>query len=91
MENLLVVMGEIIATAISAGITPAKGLIRLSIRDEYPNQGTNPLTYDQMINVINNSLTNRLNGLGISNTKEVSNELIEAITKLQSLFTISPL
>jgi hypothetical protein len=89
LENIIAAMGEIIATSINAGITPAKGLIRLSIRDEYPNQGTDPLTYDQILNVINNSLVNRLKGLGITNTKEISNELVKALTKIQSLFTMS--
>lgn len=82
-------MGEIIVSSLNVGITPAKGLIRLSIKDEYPNQGTDPLTYDQMRNVITNSLIKRLQGLGFSNTKEISNELIKAITKVQSLFTMS--
>ena len=89
MENIIGIMGEIIATAINKGVTPAKGLVRLSIKEEYPNQGTTLLTFVQMKNVINNSLQNRLQGLGISNSKEISNELIRAITKIQSLFTLS--
>ncbi len=91
MENIISVLGEIIASSINSNITPAKGLIRLSIKYEYPNQGNNPLTYDQMVNVIKNSIVKRLKGLGITNINDISNELVKTTTKLQSLFTMSPI
>ena len=73
-------------------ITPAasRGLLKLAIKDEIgPFKPLELISFNDLKNVINNSLEKRLHKLNIENLQEIIKNLLEELTKNQSLITMS--
>lgn len=73
------------------GITTpaARGLIRLSIKDEFgPFKEITSLSYNDFYNVFSNSLKNRLIQLNISNYEIIVQHLLDDLTLNKSLITM---
>lgn len=73
-------------------ITPAasRGLLKLAIKDELgPFKPLELISFNDLKNVINNSLERRLNKLDIQNLQNILKNLLEELTKNQSLITMS--
>ena len=73
-------------------ITPAasRGLLKLAIKDEVgPFKPLELISFNDLKNVINNSLEKRLHKLNIENLQEIIKNLLEELTKNQSLITMS--
>jgi hypothetical protein len=73
-------------------ITPpaSRGLLKLAIKDELgPFKPLESINFNDLKNVINNSLQKRLQKLNIQNFQNVIKNLLEELTKNQSLITMS--
>ncbi|MBD3255316.1 MAG: hypothetical protein GF383_09500 [Candidatus Lokiarchaeota archaeon] len=82
-------LGERLAEKINISSPAGRGLLKLSIKDELgPFKELNQIRYKELENIINNSLKERLIGLGISDHGEVLKYLLEELNANQSLITI---
>ena len=83
-------LGDILAE--ETGISPpaARGLIKLSIKDELgPFKAFNTINYADYITILKNSLKKRLIKLEISNFESIIAFLLEELELNQSIITIA--
>ncbi|MFX1236192.1 MAG: hypothetical protein ACFFAS_07460 [Promethearchaeota archaeon] len=82
-------LGEKLATHIGISPTAARGLLKLSIKDELgPFTDFTKLNLIDLCRVINKSFKNRLIKLEISEYQTIINMMIEELTLNQSLITL---
>ncbi|MBN1803186.1 MAG: hypothetical protein JW891_16870 [Candidatus Lokiarchaeota archaeon] len=82
-------LGDIIARRIGISPTAARGLLKLSIKDELgPFTDFETINYENLYRVICRSLKKRLVKLEISFYEEIIRLMIDELTKNQSLITM---
>jgi hypothetical protein len=86
--NFIDFLGELLSKELKFSIFAARGLLKLSIKDELgPFYSINKINYETIKKVITNSLFSRLNDLDIANPLEIRDFLLEELNKNQSLLT----
>ena len=87
--EILNIMGNIISRELSISPPAARGIIKLSIKDEFgPFKPLRELKYSDMLLVVNNSLRKRFITLNIKNSEQILFILRKELIKNQSLFTL---
>ncbi|TFG15662.1 MAG: hypothetical protein EU535_01680 [Promethearchaeota archaeon] len=83
-------LGDKLSQQINISPPAARGLLKLSIKDELgPFIDLNQINYNDLCNVLHNSLKERLNKLEISNIEYIISYLLNELTLNQSLITIA--
>ncbi len=83
-------LGDMLEKLIAISPPAARGLLKLSIKDELGSfTNLNKVNYNDFLKVLNNSFKNRLIKLNIPSYDKIVNELIYELTRNQSLFTMS--
>ena len=87
--EILNVIGNVISRELGISPPAARGIIKLSIKDEFgPFKPLRELKYSDMLLVINNSLRKRFITLNIENSEYILSILRKELIKNQSLFTL---
>lgn len=82
-------LGDILAKCIGISPTAARGLLKLSIKDELgPFTDFEQINYGDLLKVINQSLKNRLIKLNFEDFKNIVQLLLNELTNNQSLITM---
>jgi hypothetical protein len=83
-------LGDLLSERINISPPAARGLLRLSIKDEFgPFKPIEQLDYEDLLSVILNSLPIRLKKLEVKSIEKLISFLAEELTKNQSLITMS--
>ena len=83
-------LGDKLAEQMSISPPVARGLIKLSIKDELgPFKALDTINYNDYITVLNNSFKKRLIKLEVSNFEDIVDYLLEKLELNQSLITIA--
>ena len=83
-------LGVVLSKQINISPTAARGLLKLSIKDELgPFIQLKSINYGDLCEVLKNSFNERLIKLEISSPETIVNDLLNELTKNQSLITIS--
>ena len=80
--------GEYLANLIDKKAIVCKGLIRLSVKDKFPNRTPEQLSYDEIKEIFNTSLKERLENVDIPDVNKIVNDLNKHLVQSQSLLTI---
>ncbi|MHA1720831.1 MAG: hypothetical protein ACTSWX_02385 [Promethearchaeota archaeon] len=80
-------LGPKLSELICKEVLPCKGLIRFAIKDA--GKKPNLLTYNDINEIINNELKNRLEQVNIPELDQVITKLNRIVIKNQSVFTMS--
>ena len=87
--EIIYCLGEKLADELKISPPAARGLIKLSIKDQLgPYVEFNRINYNDFCNVLNNSLKERLIILNISNYESIANKLLVELELNQSLITM---
>ncbi len=86
--NVTNYFGEYVAKLIGKKAIICKGLIRLSVKDKYPNKIPEQLNYDEIKEIFNTKLKQRLENVGIPEVNKVISDLNKFLVQSQSLLTI---
>lgn len=82
-------MGKIISRELNISPPAARGIIKLSIKDEFgPFKPLRELKYSDMLLVVNNSLRRRFITLKIKNCEQILSTLRKELNENQSLFSL---
>ncbi|MFW9936737.1 MAG: hypothetical protein ACFFD5_03765 [Candidatus Thorarchaeota archaeon] len=88
--EIINILGNGLANKISISPPAARGLIKLSIKDEIgPFKPLELINYDDLKSTIQNSLKARLKNLQIFNTEMIISDLMDILNKNQSLITMA--
>ncbi len=83
-------LGEILAEIINISPTAARGLLKLSIKDEIgPFTKFEVIKFEDLKNTIENSLRSRLNKLHVKYLEELIENLLKELAENQSLITMA--
>lgn len=87
--EILNIMGKIISRELNISPPAARGIIKLSIKDEFgPFKPLRELKYSDMLLVVNNSLRRRFITLKIKNCEQILSTLRKELNENQSLFSL---
>lgn len=87
--EILNIISKIISRELDISPPAARGIIKLSIKDEFgPFKPLRELKYADMLLVVNNSLRRRFITLKIKNCEQILSILRKELIKNQSLFTL---
>ncbi|MFX1356325.1 MAG: hypothetical protein ACFFA8_03495 [Promethearchaeota archaeon] len=88
--EIINILGNGLANKINISPPAARGLIKLSIKDEVgPFKPLELINYDDLKSTIQNSLKARLKNLQIFNAEKIISDLIDILNKNQSLITMA--
>ncbi len=86
--NFIEFLGNILSKELEISTYAARGLIKLSIKDEFgPFFPLDKITYKLIRKVIKNSLFFRMKRLEVFRFEEIRNYLLDELVKNQSLIT----
>jgi hypothetical protein len=88
MTTIIEILGDPLSEALNIKPIQAKGLLRLAIKDVMPNKNIEHFSLKDITMVLNEGLDERLNKIGVPNSKNLVKDLISYITENQSLLTI---
>lgn len=87
--EILNLIANIISREIGISPPAARGLLKLSIIDEFgPFKPLREISYSDMVLAVNNSLRKRFITLNIKDYEQILSNLINELNKHQSLFTL---
>jgi len=90
MRNVIYIFSEILSKKIDKGLIPTAGLMRLAVKDTFPNKvDYTDLNFKEALQVFAKGLKERLEILSIENVDEIVEEMISELKKHQSLFTMA--
>ena len=88
--EILNILAEFIAKEINISPPAARGLLKLSIKDQLsPFKPLSQITFRDLKNVINSSLKARLNHLNVPNVNKLIDSLIQQLIDHQSLIPMT--
>ncbi len=83
-------LGESLADKISISPTAARGLIKLSIKDELgPFTNVNKVNFNDLHKTISNSFKKRLVNLSIQDVEVITESMLTQLKHIQSLITMA--
>ncbi|TFF97326.1 MAG: hypothetical protein EU541_08385 [Promethearchaeota archaeon] len=87
--EIINILGNKLAVILNISPPAARGLIKLSIKDEFgPFKPISQLNYEDFKLILNQSLRNRLQNLDVVNYDSIVENLLEELKQNQSLITI---
>ena len=88
--DIIYYLGNVLASRINISPTASRGLLKLSVKDELgPFTKFELVKFDNLKNVVNNSLRARLTKLNILDLDDVIQNLLKELTDNQSLITMA--
>ncbi|TFF69057.1 MAG: hypothetical protein EU516_01700 [Promethearchaeota archaeon] len=88
--EIINILGETLAKKLNISPPAARGLIKLSIQDEFgPFKPISQLSYEDFKLIITQSLKERLVNLDVENFKIIINTMLEELKRNQSVITIA--
>ena len=90
MSNFIHIFSEILSKKIEKSLIPTAGLMRLAVKDTFPNkENYDDLNFKEVKQVFSKGLKERLEKLSIKNVEKIVEEMISELKKHQSLFTMA--
>ena len=90
MSNFIHIFSEILSKKIDKSLIPTAGLMRLAVKDTFPNKMDHTdLSFKEVKQVFSMGLKQRLEKLLIKNVEDIIKEMISELKKHQSLFTMA--
>ena len=88
--EIINILGKNLAKNLNISSPAARGLIKLSIKDEFgPFKPINQLNYEDFKLILNQSLKQRLQNLNVINLHVIVERLLEDLKQNQSVITIA--
>ncbi|TFG18214.1 MAG: hypothetical protein EU531_00875 [Promethearchaeota archaeon] len=88
--EIINILGKNLATNLNISPPAARGLIKLSIKDQFgPFKPLSQLSYEDLKLIINQSLKKRLLNLEVVNLRTIINIMLEDLKKNQSVITMA--
>ena len=66
-----------------------KGMIRLAVLDKYPEKTPDQLKYNELKDIFDTTLKQRLENVNTPNAEQISHEIVSYLVKNQSLLTMA--
>ncbi len=81
--------GEFLATLTEKKPMSCKGLIRLAVQDKFPGKTPEQISFNDLKDVFNTTLKERLDNVSTPNTEQISHDIISLLVRNQSLMTMA--
>ena len=81
--------GEYLASVTEKATMSCKGMIRLAVLDKFPGKTPEQISFNELKEVFNTSLKERLDNVSTPNTEQISQNISSYLVKNQSLLTMA--
>ncbi|KKM97902.1 hypothetical protein LCGC14_1163380 [marine sediment metagenome] len=89
MNNVTNFFGEYLAKLTEKRPMACKGMIRLAVLDKFPGKTPEQINFNELKDVFNTSLKERLGNVSTPNTEQISHDIAFFLVKNQSLLTMA--
>jgi len=89
MSNVTNFFGEYLASLTEKETRSCKGMIRLAVLDKFPGKTPEQISFNELKEVFNTSLKERLDNVSTPNTEQISQNIASYLVKNQSLLTMA--
>ncbi|GAI78365.1 unnamed protein product [marine sediment metagenome] len=89
MSNVTNFFGEYLASVTKKETISCKGMIRLAVLDKFPGKTPEQISFNELKEVFNTSLKERLDNVSTPNTEQISQNIASYLVKNQSLLTMA--
>lgn len=89
MNNVTNFFGEYLAKLTEKRPMACKGMIRLAVLDRFPGKTPEQINFNELRDVFNTSLKERLENVSTPNTEQISHDIAFFLVKNQSLLTMA--
>ena len=89
MSNVTNFFGEYLASLTEKNPRTCKGMIRLAVLDKFPGKNPEQINFNELKEVFNTSLKERLDNVSTPNTEQISQNIALYLVKNQSLLTMA--
>ena len=89
MNNVTNFFGECLAEMTERRSQACKGIIRLAVKDKFPGKAPEHLNLNELKDVFNTTLKERLTNVNTSNIEQISHDIISLLVRNQSLLTMA--
>ncbi len=89
MNNVTNFFGEYLAKLTEKRPMACKGMIRLAVLDKFPGRTPEQINFNELKDVFNTSLKERLENVSTPNTEQISHDIAFYLVKNQSLLTMA--
>lgn len=90
LSNIIYVFSEILSKKIDKSLIPTAGLMRLAVKDTFPQKDDySNLSFKEVKEIFSKGLKERLKKISIENVEELIEEMLSELKKHQSLFTMA--
>jgi len=87
--NVTNFFGEYLAQLTERRPIACKGMIRLAVLDKFPEKTPEQLNYNELKDIFDTSLKQRLENVSIPHVEQISKDIIFYLVKNQSLLTMA--
>ncbi len=87
--NITNFFGEYLAQLTERRPLACKGMIRLAVLDKFPEKTPEKLNYNELKDIFDTTLKQRLENVSIPNIEQISKDIILYLVKNQSLLTMA--
>ncbi len=87
--NITNFFGEFLAQLTERRPLACKGMIRLAVLDKFPEKTPEQLNYNELKDIFETTLKQRLENVSISNIEKISKDIILYLVRNQSLLTMA--
>ena len=87
--NVTNLFGEYLAQLTERRAMACKGMIRLAVLDKFPEKTPEQLNYNELKDIFDTTLKQRLENVSIPNVEGISKDIILYLVRNQSLLTMA--
>lgn len=87
--NVTNLFGDYLAQLTERRPIACKGMIRLAVLDKFPEKKPEQLNYNELKDIFDTTLRQRLDNVSIPNVEQISEDIIRHLVKSQSLLTMA--
>lgn len=87
--NITNYFGEYLSKLTDKDPRACRGMIRIAVKEKFPNKTPEQLDYDELKDVFNTTLKKRLERVYITNIDQITEEITIYLVKNQSLLTMA--
>ncbi len=89
MSNVTNFFGEYLSKVTEKPTRSCNGLIRLAVLDKFPGRTPEQIKFNELKDVFNTTLKERLNNVNTPNVEQISHDIISLLVRNQSLMTMA--
>ncbi len=89
MSNVTNFFGEYLSKVTEKPTRSCNGLIRLAVLDKFPGRTPEQINFNELRDVFNTTLKDRLNIVAAPNVEQISHDIISLLVRNQSLMTMA--